>query len=119
MNAHDIAFFPIRGRVDRRGLLIEADPPLAALHARGGGRPGGPVSIPQLAQLAKLVARLQVSISRPVVAADDGANISLFVNASPDGADVTIEIVDARSRNGLASATALAATRLPSQAITT
>jgi len=49
-----IPLFPIVGRVDAEGRLIEADPPLAALHAQTGGKPGGMLAIPQLAALVRL-----------------------------------------------------------------
>lgn len=94
MRAQDIAFFPISGRADREGRLLEADPPLAALHAQSGGRPGDHLAIAQLAQLVQLVGRLNVAISRPVVAGSDGQTISLFVHCRPDGDAVLIEIVD-------------------------
>jgi signal transduction histidine kinase len=93
-----ISFFPIVGKVDREGRLIEADPPLAALHMQTGGRPGGTLAIPQLAALVRLVARLQAGVSRPVTAADDGTDIDLFVHARPDGEHVAIEITDWTTR---------------------
>jgi signal transduction histidine kinase len=93
-----VPFFPILGRVDAEGRLIEADPPLAALHVQTGGRPGGVLAIPQLVALVRLVARLQAAVSRPVTAADDGSDISLFVHARPDGDYVAIEITDWTAR---------------------
>ncbi len=89
-----IPFFPILGKVDAEGRLIEADPPLAALHVQTGGRPGGVLAIPQLVALVRLVARLQAAVSRPVAAADDGSDIDLFVHARPEGDFVAIEITD-------------------------
>ena len=94
MIEEEVPFFPIQGRVDTEGRLIEADPPLAALHVQTGGKPGGSLAIPQLAALVRLVARLQVAVSRPVAAADEGTDIDLFVHARPDGDHVTIEITD-------------------------
>jgi signal transduction histidine kinase len=93
-----IPLFPIFGKVDAEGRLIEADPPLAALHVQTGGRPGGVLAVPQLAALVRLVARLQAGISRPISAADDGTDIDLFVHARPDGDHVTIEITDWTAR---------------------
>lgn len=93
-----IPFFPIMGKIDSEGRLIEADPPLAALHIQTGGRPGGTLAIPQLVALVRLVARLQAAISRPVSAADDGTDIDLFVHARPDGDHVAIEITDWTTR---------------------
>jgi signal transduction histidine kinase len=89
-----ISFFPILGKIDAEGRLIEADPPLAALHAQTGGKPGGALAIPQLAALVRLVARLQVAVSRPVTAADDGTDIDLFIHARPEGDHVVIEVTD-------------------------
>ena len=94
MNAEEIALFPIRGLVDRKGCLVEADPPLAALHAQSGGRPGGAITIPQLAALAQLVARLKVGISRPVSTGDRGTNIAMFVHAKPENDHVALEILE-------------------------
>lgn len=91
-------FFPITGKADREGRLIEADPPLAALHAQAGGRPGGVLAIPQLAALVRLVVKLQAGISRPVSAGDEGTDIDLFVHATPDGDHVAIEISDWTTR---------------------
>jgi len=93
-----IPLFPIVGRIDAEGRLIEADPPLAALHAQTGGKPGGMLAIPQLAALVRLVARLQAAISRPITAADDGTDIDLLVHAKPDGDHVVIEISDWATR---------------------
>jgi len=93
-----IPLFPIYGKVDAEGRLIEADPPLAALHSQTGGKPGGALTIPQLAALVRLVARLQAAVSRPVTAGDDGTDIDLFVHARPDGDHVSIEITDWTSR---------------------
>lgn len=94
MNAEEVALFPIRGRVDRAGCLVDADPPLAALHAQGGGRPGSTIAIPQLAALTQLVLRLQVAISRPVTAGNNGSSVALFVHARPEDDHVAIEIMD-------------------------
>ena len=98
MRAQDIAFFPICGRVDLTARLIDADPPLAALHAQNGGRPGDVIAVPQLAQLAQLAAKLNVPISRPVTAGDNGQTVSLFVHARPGPDGVLLEIVDWNSQ---------------------
>ena len=90
----DMGIFPICGTVDREGRLLDADPPLAALHVQSGGRPGGAIVIPQLLSLVKLVARLQAPVSRPVATADNGTDIELLVQALPDGDNVAVEIVD-------------------------
>lgn len=83
---------PIHGRVDRDGRLIEADPQLAALHERAGGKERGVLAVPQIASLVRLVRRLGIVVSRGVIAADGNADIDLWVRARPDGDDVAIAI---------------------------
>lgn len=97
MNA-ETSLFPIRGRIDLEGRLLEADPPLAMLHVQTGGAPGGMIAIPQLAALVRLVGRLQVAVSRTVSTASDGSDLSLLVHARPDGDHIAVEIVDWESR---------------------
>ncbi|USI71765.1 sensor histidine kinase [Sphingomonas morindae] len=83
---------PVRGRVDREGRLVVADPVLAALHRRAGGEVRGPLAIPQLAQLARLARRLAVPVSRAVLAADGEEDLDLWVRARPDEDGVTLAI---------------------------
>lgn len=73
----------VRGIVDREGRLIEADPPLADLHARAGGRPRGLLAVPQIASLARLAQRLGIVISRGAIAADGDLDLDLWVRAEP------------------------------------
>lgn len=82
----------IRGRVDRAGHLIAADDQLAALHRRAGGEDGGALAVPQIAALARLARRLDIAMSRPVLAADGEQDIDLWVRAEPDpqGVELTI-----------------------------
>jgi signal transduction histidine kinase len=82
----------VSGRVDTDGRLIEADPLLASLHARAGGEPGGTLAIPQLASLVRLAARLGIVVSRGVLAADEGSDLSLWVRAQPDAGGVRLSI---------------------------
>ncbi|MBA2936475.1 HAMP domain-containing histidine kinase [Sphingomonas sp. CGMCC 1.13654] len=82
----------VQGRVDADGRLVSADPALADLHARAGGEPGGPLAVPQLAQLARLVRRLSIPVSRAVLAADGEDDLDLWVRAKPDGASVELAI---------------------------
>ncbi|MFS0735694.1 HAMP domain-containing sensor histidine kinase [Sphingomonas sp. 1P06PA] len=84
---------PIRGHADRAGRLVDADPPLAGLQARAGGVPGGPIAVPQLAALVRLVLRLKIVVSRGVVAADGDQDLDLWVRAAPDGDGVSLAIV--------------------------
>lgn len=83
---------PVSGRLDGDGRLIEADPPLAALHEHAGGRPGGTLAVPQIATLARLARRLGIIVARPAIAADGEQDIDLWVRAEPQGADIALEI---------------------------
>lgn len=83
---------PVHGRVDADGRLVAADPALADLHARAGGEPGGPLAVPQLAQLARLARRLSIPVSRAVLAADGEDDLDLWVRARPDGAAIELAI---------------------------
>jgi signal transduction histidine kinase len=82
----------IRGRVDRAGHLIAADPQLANLQKRAGGEPGGALAVPQIATLARLARRLGIVVSRPVIAADGDRDLDLWVRAEPDSDGVEIAI---------------------------
>ena len=84
---------PVHGRVDGDGRLVEADPPLAALHARAGGAEGGVIAVPQLAALVRLARRLGITISRGVIAADGERDLDLWVRAQPEGDGVQLAIV--------------------------
>lgn len=83
---------PVRGRVDGDGRLVKADPALAALQERAGGVPDGPLAIPQLAALARLVRRLGVPIARGVLAADGDEDLDLWVRGRPEGDEVVLAI---------------------------
>jgi signal transduction histidine kinase len=82
----------VTGRLDRDGRLVEAEPRLAALHRAAGGEEGGPLAIPQLAALARLAARLGITISRPALAAEGDSDIELWVRAEPGEAGVALEL---------------------------
>ncbi|MFL6861487.1 MAG: sensor histidine kinase [Allosphingosinicella sp.] len=83
---------PVLGRLDRDGRLVEAEPPLAALHRAAGGEENGPLAIPQVAALARLAGRLGIVVSRPAIAAEADADLELWVRAEPDEAGVALEI---------------------------
>lgn len=83
---------PVRGLIDRSGHLVEADPPLAGLHQRAGGEPGGALVLPQVTALARLALRLGILISRPVVTADGDRDLDLWVRAQPAEEGVHLEI---------------------------
>ncbi|NIJ32043.1 sensor histidine kinase [Sphingomonas oligoaromativorans] len=97
---------PVRGRVDVDGRLIAADAALADLHARAGGGEGGPLAVPQLASLARLVRRLGIPVARSVLAADGEEDLDLWVRAVPEGDEVSFTIASWTRR--------LAAAPLPS-----
>jgi signal transduction histidine kinase len=82
----------VRGRVDREGRLVEAEPKLAALQKRAGGEEGGPLAVPAIASLARLAGRLDIVISRAVIAADGERDLDLWVRAEPSGDGVALSI---------------------------
>lgn len=83
-----------RARIDRAGVLVSADPPLAALQARAGGQANGPLAVPQLARLALLAIRLGQPISRPVLVGAEHADITLWVRITPDDEGASIDVSD-------------------------
>jgi signal transduction histidine kinase len=97
---------PVTGRVDADGRLVFADPPLAALNERAGGREGGPLSVPQIAALARLARRLGITVSRAAIAADGDHDIDLWVRAVPEGDDVALSITGWAERPAAESAAA-------------
>lgn len=89
---------PVTGRVDADGRLVAADPPLAALNAEAGGRADGPLSVPQIAALARLARRLGITVSRAAIAADGERDLDLWVRAVPEGEEVALSITGWRAR---------------------
>lgn len=83
---------PVSGRIDAQGRLVAADPLLLALHQHAGGRPGGALAVPQIANLARLARRLGITVARPAIAADGERDLDLWVRAEPDGSEVALEI---------------------------
>ncbi len=83
---------PVHGRVDAEGRLLAADAPLAALQARAGGEPDGPLAIPQIAALARLARRLGTPVARAVFAADGDEDLDLWVRARPEQGEVAVTI---------------------------
>jgi len=82
----------ITGRVGADGSLIAADPLLANLNARAGGRDGGPLAVPQIAAIARLARRLRVTVSRGAIAADGDHDLDLWVRAQPQGEEVALTV---------------------------
>ncbi|WP_417609170.1 sensor histidine kinase [Parasphingorhabdus sp.] len=70
---------PVLGQVDVDGLLLSADPPLMQLHLHCGGTEGGPLAVPELAELCRLSRRLGMNLSRPVQASDNDRRIEMWV----------------------------------------
>ena len=102
---------PVHGRVDAEGRLIAADPPLAELNARAGGADGGPLSVPQIAALARLARRLGITVSRAAIAADGDRDIDLWVRADPEGEEVALSITGWAERPAQTAAAAAPAER--------
>ena len=102
---------PVTGRVDADGRLVAADPPLAQLNARAGGREGGILSVPQIAALARLARRLGITVSRAAIAADGNRDIDLWVRAEPLGDEVSLSITGWGERPGSAAPTSVGAER--------
>jgi signal transduction histidine kinase len=83
---------PILGRVDSHGRLIAADRELERLQVEAGSRVGATVAIPQLAEVARIAARLRIPVSRRVLAAGMDQDIDMWVRAVPDGEEVALTI---------------------------
>lgn len=81
------------------GRLLSADEPIALLQNGAGGTVGGPLLVPQLAALARLVTQLKVPIARPVTAASDLTDIDMWVRAQPRGETVQLTVADWRERS--------------------
>jgi len=86
------------GRVDRAGRLLDADPLLADLHLRAGGKRGGMLAVPQVAALARLAQRLGILVSRRAIAADGDHDLDLWVKAEPAGDHVRLFITGWKER---------------------
>jgi signal transduction histidine kinase len=84
----------IRARVDRAGRLISADPPILALQHGIGGTIGGPLLIPQLSRLCALVQRMGTPLGRPVIAADEQQDYSMWCRFIPDADGTAMELTD-------------------------
>jgi hypothetical protein len=89
---------PITARVDAIGRLVEADPMLAELQAEAGSEVGSKLALPQLAAVARLVRKLGISVSRPVVVAARDHDVEMWVRAEPDGEDVLLTIEKWKNR---------------------
>ena len=91
------------------GCLVSADPRLLALQREAGGDLGGALAIPQLAAIARLSARLRITVSRPIVAATQRCDVDMWVRARPEGEGVALSIIDWQERPAIAGVTDMGA----------
>lgn len=83
---------PIVGRVDAGGRLISADPKLERLQVEAGSAVGAGLALPQLANVVRLAQRLQIPVSRRVLAAGREQDIDMWVRAVPEEGEVALAI---------------------------
>jgi hypothetical protein len=83
---------PVLGRVDRDGRLIAADPRLERLQVDAGSSIGGSLALPQLAAVVRVAQRLQIPVSRRILAAGPDHDIDMWVRAVPEGEEVGLTI---------------------------
>ena len=88
----------VRGRLDRSGRLVDADPALAALQREAGAELGDVLAIPQLAAIARLALELGAEVSRPALAASATEDIEMWVRAMPEADGLTLLLADWRAR---------------------
>lgn len=101
---------PILGRVDERGRLVAADAELERLQVEAGSSLGSTLALPQLAAIARVVQRLQIPVSRRVLAAGSAEDVDMWVRAVPDGGEVLLTIEQWSARPAPPSRLAAAAT---------
>lgn len=109
MNALEAQPLAAIGRIGTDGRLVDAEPRLADLNSRAGGRVGAPLAVAPIAAIVRLARRLGVAISRNVVVADGEDDLDLWVRAEPDADGVRIEVSGWRSRTAWRAATGDAA----------
>lgn len=86
----------VHARIDAHGRIVSADEPVLRLQRAAGGEEDGPLLVPQLAAISRLARRLNLLVSRSVVAACEGTTISMWVRARPDAEGVDLLISDWR-----------------------
>ena len=84
--------------VDRAGRLLSADPWIERLNLGAGGAVGEPLAVPQLAAVARLAARLNMPVSRTLLAAEGDADLDLWVRAEPTPEGVRLNLTERASR---------------------
>ena len=80
------------GIVDASGRLVAADRLLARLQHEAGASIGAALAVPQLADLARLVQKLGIAISRQALAGTRDADLDLWVRAEPEGTSVRLTV---------------------------
>jgi signal transduction histidine kinase len=88
----------IRATVAANGLLLSADAPLLALQREAGSDVGAVLAVPQLAAIARLAARLSVTVSRPVTAATERGDVEMWVRARPEADGVQLSVIEWNER---------------------
>ena len=83
---------PVIGRLDRSGRLIAADPELESLQREAGSELGQMLALPQVAAVAQLARKLGTAVARPAVAASAEQDIELWVNAKPEGDEISLSL---------------------------
>jgi signal transduction histidine kinase len=82
----------VAGRLDSFGRLIAADPELESLQREAGSEVGQMLALPQVAAVAQLARKLGTPVGRPAVAASADNDIELWVNATPDGDEISLSL---------------------------
>ncbi|QNM82959.1 HAMP domain-containing histidine kinase [Sphingomonas sabuli] len=83
---------PVLGRVDAAGRLTSADAKLERLQIEAGSRLGAALALPQLANVVRLAQRLQIPVSRRVLAAGRDQDIDMWVRAVPEDGEIALSI---------------------------
>ena len=83
---------PVLGRLDRAGRLVAADPELEALQREAGSALGQPLALPQIAAIAELARKLRTAVARPALAASTDHDIELWVQARPEGDEISLSL---------------------------
>lgn len=83
---------PIVGRLDKAGRLVAADPELESLQRQAGSGLAQRLALPQVAAVAELARKLGTAVTRPAVVASADHDIELWVQATPQGDEVILEL---------------------------
>lgn len=82
----------ILGRLDKAGRLVAADPELESLQRQAGSGLAQRLALPQVAAVAELARKLGTAVTRPAVVASADHDIELWVQATPQGDEVILEL---------------------------